>query len=92
MESDKLIGKLARWALLLHEYDFEVVHYARIINPNENGLSRNPSPSDEDLTGGRWHGNCDRKAVLGWHSVPYLILFSSAAVEVPIHGLDDETD
>jgi hypothetical protein len=92
MESDKLTGKLAQWALLLQEYDFEVVHRAGITNLDADGLSRNPSPSNEDLTGARWHGDCDREAVPGWHAAAYLILFSSAAVEVPIHGLDDETD
>ena len=52
----------------------------------------NPSPSDEDLTEARWHGDCDREKVPGWHAAVYLTLFSSAAVEVPIHGSDDETD
>ena len=45
MESDKLTSKLARWALLLQEYDFEVVHQADITNLDADGLSRNPSPS-----------------------------------------------
>ena len=49
MESDKLTGKLARLALLLQEYDFEVIHRAVITNMDADGLSCNPSPSDEDL-------------------------------------------
>ena len=51
------------WALLLQDYDFEVVHYTRITNVDADGLSRNQSPSDEDLTGVMWHGDYDREAV-----------------------------
>ena len=56
------------------------------------GLSRNSSPSDEDLIGAMWHGDCDREAVPGWHVAAYLILFSGASVEIPIQSSDDETD
>ena len=59
MESDKLTGKLAMWVLLLQKYDFEVVYRAGITNLDVDGLSRNPSPSDEDSTVARWHGDCD---------------------------------
>ena len=48
MESDKLTAKLARWALLLQEYDFEVVHRASITNKDADGLSHNPSPLGDD--------------------------------------------
>ena len=53
IESDKLTDKLARWALLLHEYDFEVVYYVGNTNLDADGLSHNPNPSDEDLTGAK---------------------------------------
>ena len=53
MKLDKLTDKLARWTLLLHEYDFEVVHYVGNTNLDANGLSHNPSPSYEDLTGAK---------------------------------------
>jgi len=45
IESDKLIGKLARWTLLLQKYDFEVVHWVGITNLDANGFSCNPSSS-----------------------------------------------
>ena len=91
MDSDKLTGKLAMWALLLQEYDYEVVHYVGIIKLDADGLLNNPSPSDKDLTGASWYGDCDREVAPGWHAVAYLTLFSSVAIEIPIHGSDDET-
>jgi len=92
MESDKVTSKLARWALLIQEYDFEVVHRGGITNLDADGLSRNPSPSDEDLTGARWHGDCDREAVPGWHAAAYLTLMSGSTSQVLDQGLDEELD
>ena len=92
MESDKLHGKLAKWALLLQQYDCEVIHRAWITNLDVNGLSRNPSPLNEDLTGAKWHGDCDREAIPGWHAAAYFIIFSGAAIEVLIQSSNDETN
>ena len=90
MKSDKLINKFARWTLLLQEYDFEVIHHTRTTNLDTSGFSHNPSPSDEDLTGARLHGDCDWEAVPGWHEATYLTLFSGVVVEVPIQGSNNE--
>ena len=69
-----------------------MIHCAGITNLDIHGLSCNPSLSDEDLTGAKWYGDCDREAVPCWHAVVYVTLFSGAAIEVLIQGLDDETD
>ena len=92
MKSNKFTSKLAMWILLLQDYDFEVIHHARNINLDANGLSCNLSPLDEDLTRARWHGNCDREVVSIWHAVAYLTLFYGSIVEVQIQGSDDDTD
>ena len=44
------------------------------------------------MTGAKWHGDCHREAIPGWHAVAYPTLFSSASVEILIHGSDDESD
>lgn len=63
MESDKLIEKLARWALLLQEYDFEVVYKGRLRNLDANSLSNNSSPLEEDMIDASWYGTCDQEVV-----------------------------
>jgi hypothetical protein len=45
------MGKLARWALILQEYDFDVRHRAMIVNKDVDGLSMNPNASDLDTIG-----------------------------------------
>jgi hypothetical protein len=45
MESNKLMGKLASWALILQEYDFQVVHRLGVANLDANGLNRNSCTS-----------------------------------------------
>ncbi|OAE22403.1 hypothetical protein AXG93_3675s1000 [Marchantia polymorpha subsp. ruderalis] len=72
MESDKLTGKLARWALILQEYDFQVVHRPGVANLDADGLSRNPCTSQEDDTGARWHGEVDEEMVPGWHASAFM--------------------
>jgi len=74
MESDKLTGKLAQWAFILQEYDFEVVHKPEVANLNADGLSRNPCTSQEDNTGARWHGEVNEKMVPGWYASAFLCL------------------
>jgi hypothetical protein len=63
-----------------------VVHRTEITNLDTYGLSRNPSPLDEDLTGAKWHGDYDQEVGPDWHAVVYLTLFSSVVVEVPIEA------
>ena len=45
MTTQKLTGKLARWSLLLQQYDFTVEHRAGTANTNADCLSRYPFPS-----------------------------------------------
>lgn len=59
MESYKHNDKLAKQILLFLEYNFKVVHRVGMTNLDENGLSRNPNSSWEDLTWTKWHGDCD---------------------------------
>ena len=54
MTTTKLTGKLARWSLLLQEYDFTVEHRKGVGNTNADCLSRYPLPSDADAPSMDW--------------------------------------
>ena len=43
MQTNKTTGKLARWSLLLQEYDMTVIHKRGILNTNADCLSRFPN-------------------------------------------------
>ena len=47
-DNSKFNKKLARWSLLLQEYDFHVEHRAGTANTNADCLSRYPLESTED--------------------------------------------
>jgi hypothetical protein len=49
MTNDKLIGKLARWALILQEYEFKVIHQLGITHQNADTMSRRPLITSEDF-------------------------------------------
>jgi hypothetical protein len=55
MTSQTLTGMHARWALTLQEFDFEVKYRKGLMNMNADGLSRNPQPETDHLTGAREH-------------------------------------
>jgi hypothetical protein len=81
MESDKLSGKLAPWALMLMEYDFKVVHRAGLVNMDADGLSRNPIPSQADATGDRWHVEDREDSLPGWHCSTFCVCWR--CMEIP---------
>lgn len=53
MTNESLRGKLARWALILQEFDFDIQHRAGVTHQDADGLSRNPLSTQEDQTGVR---------------------------------------
>ncbi len=57
MTNDKLTGKLARWALILQEYEFKVIHRPGITHQNTDTMSRRPLTTSEDLSEARQDSN-----------------------------------
>ncbi len=42
MELDQFTGKLARWAIILQEYNFDIVHMAYRVNQDADGIKLKP--------------------------------------------------
>jgi len=54
---------LAKWAFILQEYDFDIIHRHGRVNQYVDGLHWNPSSNKEDTTWAHWHGDVDLEAV-----------------------------
>jgi hypothetical protein len=65
LTNSKLTGKLARWALMLSEFDFEVKHRTGV-DKEMDCLSRYPQVSDNDCTRVRQEGELDGVAAPIW--------------------------
>ncbi len=72
MESKWLTRKLVRWAFILQEYDFNVMHSVGRDNWDASGLNQNPSSKKEDTTKAHWHGDVDFEALPSWHVYGYM--------------------
>jgi hypothetical protein len=57
--------KLAKWAFIFLEYDFDVKYEGETINKDGNGLSRNPSSSELNIVKESWNGETNLEIVLG---------------------------
>jgi hypothetical protein len=55
MESNWLTRKLAKWAFILHECDFDIIHKHGRVNQDADVLNQNPSPNTKDAIGAHWH-------------------------------------
>ncbi|GAQ92009.1 hypothetical protein KFL_009030040, partial [Klebsormidium nitens] len=86
LTNSKLTGKLARWALLLSEFDFEVKHKPGVDNEMD-CLSRYPRESQEDSTGVRQKGELESESAPVWSAAACLSWQPSAAVVSGADGL-----
>jgi hypothetical protein len=46
------------------------------------GLSRNPSFSEMDITRARWHGGTNLETIFGWHVVLFIYILANGCQEV----------
>jgi hypothetical protein len=91
MTNDKLIGKLACWALILQEYEFKVIHQPNITHQNVDTMSSKPFTTSEDFLETRQ--NFDQ--ILAEHvsyASSYLALLQYNLVEHPIVDIWEDLD
>jgi hypothetical protein len=53
MTNDKLTGKLTRWAFILQEYEFKVIHRLGITHQNADTMLRRPFTTSKDFSKAR---------------------------------------
>jgi hypothetical protein len=91
MTNDKLTGKLARWALILQEYEFKVIHRPGITHQNADTMSQRPLTTSEDFSEARQ--DFDQIATIHVSEASsYFALLQCNLVEHPILDIWEDLD
>ncbi len=91
MTNNKLIGKLAHWALILQEYEFKVIHQPDTTHLNVDTMSRRPFITSEDFLEARQ--NFDQIPTLHVsYAFNYFTLLQCNLVEHPIVDIWENLD
>jgi hypothetical protein len=91
MTNNKLTGKLARWALILQEYEFKVIHRPSITHQNADTMSRRPLTTSEDFSEAKQDFDQILTAHVSYAS-NYLTLLQCNLVEHPIVDIWEDLD
>jgi hypothetical protein len=91
MTNDKLTYKLVRWALILQEYEFKVIHRPGITHQNADTMSRRPLTTFEDFSEARQ--DFDHIPTIHVSEASnYLALLQCNLVEHPIMDIWEDLD
>ncbi len=91
MTNDKLISKLARWVLILQEYEFKVIHRPGITHQNVDTMLWKPLTTFEDFSKVRQDFDQIPKIHVSYAS-SYLALLQWNLVEHPIVDIWEDLD
>jgi len=91
MTNDKLTSKLTRWALILQEYEFKVIHRPGITHQNADTMSRRPFTTSEDFS--KTKQDFDQIPTIHVSEVSsYLALLQYNLVEHPLMDIWEDLD
>jgi hypothetical protein len=91
MTNDKLMSKLARWVLILQEYEFKVIHRHGITHQNVDTMSHRPLATSKDFSKAR--KNFDQIPTIHVsYAFSYLALLQCNLVEHPIVDIWEDFD
>jgi hypothetical protein len=91
MIDDKLTSKLARWALILQEYEFKVIHQPGITHQNSDTMSRRPLIASKDFS--EVKQNFDQIPTIHVsYAFSYFALLQCNMVEHPIMDIWEDLD
>jgi hypothetical protein len=91
MTNDKLTSKLARWALIFKEYEFNVIHRPSITHQNANTMSWRPLTTSKDFSEAK--KDFDQiSATRVSYAITYFALLQCNLVEHPITDIWEDLD